>query len=145
MKVLVQRVKEASVSVDGSIIGQINRGLLVFLGINQGDNEAICEKMLQKVLAYRMFSDDEGRMNLNVQQVEGELLIVSQFTLVANTNKGLRPSFSSAGSPDKSRELYETFISLAKKSSVSVSVGQFGADMQVSLVNDGPVTFMLEL
>ncbi len=144
MKALLQRVRQASVKVDEVIIGEIGAGLLVFVGVNKLDTEASCRKMLDKVLGYRMFSDEHGKMNLNLKQVSGELLVVSQFTLVADTQKGLRPSFSSAGLPEESRILYEKFIQFAKEAGIAVSAGQFGADMQVSLINDGPVTFMLE-
>ena len=141
MKVLLQRVSRASVEVAGKELGAIKSGLLVFLGVNKQD----CQKMLDKVLSYRMFSDADGKMNLNVQQVSGELLVISQFTLVADTHKGLRPSFSSAGQPDVSERLYELFIAMAKDKGITVNAGQFGADMQVSLVNDGPVTFLLNI
>lgn len=145
VKALLQRVKQASVRVDGHVVGEINEGLLVFLGVNKFDSDESCKKMLDKVLAYRMFSDEQGRMNLNLRQVRGELLVVSQFTLVADTQKGLRPSFSSAGLPEESERLYERFIYLASEVGVSVRAGQFGADMQVSLINDGPVTFLLNV
>ena len=145
MKALLQIVSRASVEVAGEEVGAIKSGLLIFLGVDKGDSESSCEKMLEKVLGYRVFSDSDGKMNLNVQQVSGELLVVSQFTLVADTQKGLRPSFSRAGRPDESKRLYELFISLAETKGLSVEVGQFGADMQVSLINDGPVTFLLEI
>lgn len=145
MKVLLQRVSQASVEVAGKELGAIKFGLLVFLGVHKEDTEEICQKMLEKVLGYRMFSDNEGKMNLNVQQVSGELLIISQFTLVADTQKGLRPGFSSAGRPSESERLYELFITMAKNKGVVVRTGQFGADMRVSLINDGPVTFLLEI
>jgi D-tyrosyl-tRNA(Tyr) deacylase len=144
MKALLQRVKQASVSVNDELVGEIQSGLLVFLGVEKNDTEESCLKLLDKVVSYRIFADDQGKMNKSLLQVHGELLVVSQFTLVADTKKGLRPSFSSAGSPDEGRRLYEVFISGAKERGVKVSVGQFGADMQVALVNDGPVTFMLE-
>jgi len=145
MKALLQRVTQASVQVDGQVVGEINAGLLVFLGVNKSDTDESCNKMLNKVLSYRVFSDELGKMNLNLRQIGGELLVVSQFTLVADTQKGLRPSFSSAGLPDKSERLYERFINMAHESGISVKMGLFGADMQVSLVNDGPVTFLLEI
>jgi D-tyrosyl-tRNA(Tyr) deacylase len=145
MKALLQRVRQASVRVDGQLVADISAGLLVFLGVNKFDSDASCKKLLDKVLAYRMFSDEQGKMNLNLRQVYGELLVVSQFTLVADTQKGLRPSFSSAGLPYESECLYEKFIHLASEVGVSVKAGRFGADMQVSLVNDGPVTFILEV
>lgn len=145
MKALLQRVNHAAVEVDGKIVGEIQKGMLVFLGIEKTDTDAVCKRLLDKVLGYRMFSDEHGKMNLNLKQVSGELLVVSQFTLVADTKKGLRPSFSEAGLPDISNQLYERFISFAQKEGVSVKTGQFGADMSVSLINDGPVTFLLEL
>tara|TARA_R110001592_G_scaffold363077_1_gene680058 strand:+ start:29273 stop:29710 length:438 start_codon:yes stop_codon:yes gene_type:complete len=144
MKALLQRVKQASVKVDERLVGQINSGLLVFLGVNKFDTDESCKKLLDKVLSYRIFPDEQGKMNLSLKQVSGELLVVSQFTLVADTQKGLRPSFSLAGLPDESERLYEKFISLASEQGVSVKMGRFGADMQVFLINDGPVTFMLE-
>lgn len=145
MKALLQRVAHAAVHVDGECIGEINRGLLVLLGVEKTDDEQLCEKLLDKVLAYRVFADEQGRMNLSLMDVEGELLVVSQFTLVADTRKGLRPSFSSAGLPEESERLYLKFIEGAQKKGVQVSSGCFGADMQVSLVNDGPVTFLLSV
>jgi len=144
MKALLQRVKQASVKVNDELVGEIQSGLLVFLGVEKNDTEESCLKLLEKVVSYRIFADDQGKMNKSLLQVHGELLVVSQFTLVADTKKGLRPSFSSAGSPDEGRRLYEVFISGAEERGVKVGVGQFGADMQVALVNDGPVTFMLE-
>ncbi len=145
MKALLQRVKKASVQVENEVLGEIEYGLLVFLGVEKTDTEIECKKLLDKVLAYRMFSDAAGKMNLNLRQVSGELLVISQFTLVADTQKGLRPSFSSAGLPDESKRLYEKFVCLAKEQQVVVKTGRFGADMQVSLINDGPVTFLLEV
>lgn len=145
MKALLQRVKQASVRVDDQIVGEIGGGLLVFLGVSKLDTDEHCQKMLEKVLSYRMFADEDGKMNLNLKQISGELLVVSQFTLVADTQKGLRPSFSSAGLPEESFRLYSSFIEQAKNQGVKVQSGQFGADMQVSLVNDGPVTFLLSV
>ena len=145
MKALLQRVSHAAVEVDGKIVGEIQAGLLVFLGVEKTDSDDHCKRLLDKILAYRVFSDEHGKMNLNLMQVAGELLVVSQFTLVADTQKGLRPGFSKAGLPEASRRLYERFIFLAQEKGISVEAGQFGADMQVSLVNDGPVTFLLEL
>lgn len=144
MKALIQRVRHATVEVNGESVAEIQSGLLVFLGVEKEDTDEICKKLLDKVSAYRIFSDEHDKMNLNLMQVSGELLVVSQFTLVADTKKGLRPSFSKAGLPDESRRLYECFILFAQEKGISVKSGQFGADMQVSLVNDGPVTFLLE-
>ena len=144
MKALIQRVSHADVGVNGEFVAEIQSGLLVFLGVEKTDTDEICQKLLDKVLAYRVFSDSDGKMNLNLMQVFGELLVVSQFTLVADTKKGLRPSFFKAGLPDESRRLYERFIWFAQEKGISVQSGQFGANMQVSLVNDGPVTFLLD-
>lgn len=145
MKALIQRVTEASVSVKGDTIGSIGPGLLVLLGIEQQDNDSSVEKMAERLLAYRIFSDTEGKMNLSVRDIAGSLLIVSQFTLAADTRKGLRPSFSCAAKPDQARWLYESLANTIKQRGITVATGQFAADMQVSLVNDGPVTFMLEI
>ncbi|ULJ69662.1 D-aminoacyl-tRNA deacylase [Wielerella bovis] len=144
MIALIQRVKQAKVEVSGETVGQIQGGLLVLLGVEQGDNRAVADKLLDKVLAYRVFSDEAGKMNWNVQQANGALLVVSQFTLAADTNKGLRPSFSGAGKPDEARDLYVYFC---EQSALRIHTerGVFGADMQVSLTNDGPVTFWLQI
>ena len=139
---LIQRVSSAKVEVDGNIVGEIDAGLLLLLGVEKSDTEAQLEKLLNKVLNYRVFGDDRGHMNLSLLDVKGDLLVVSQFTLAADTKKGLRPSFSSAAPPDIAETLYEQFVSQASQS-VSVQTGRFGADMKVSLTNDGPVTFML--
>jgi len=145
MKALIQRVTSASVQINGETVGSIDKGLLLFLGVEKGDDSACALKLLDKVLRYRVFSDESGKMNLSLKDISGELLIISQFTLVADTRKGLRPSFSKAGSPDESRALYEYFIQEAGKSGLRIQAGQFGADMNVGLQNDGPVTFMLEV
>lgn len=144
MKGLIQRVQHASVDVAGARVGEIKHGLLLLLGVERDDTEACADKLLKKVLAYRVFADDNGRMNLNLQQSEGGLLIVSQFTLVADTAKGLRPGFSNGASPERGKELYDYFVQQAKSLHPEIATGQYGADMQVSLLNDGPVTFMLE-
>lgn len=144
MKALIQRVSSASVDVNGERIGEINKGILVLLGVEREDNNAAADKLLKKIINYRIFPDAEGKMNLNLQQIDGELLIVSQFTLVADTKKGLRPGFSSGASPELGEALYQYVIEEAKKKIPNVATGQYGADMQVSLVNDGPVTFWLE-
>lgn len=143
MLALIQRVTSASVSVDTETVGKIEKGLLVFLGIEKNDVRTDAEKLVNKVLAYRVFSDDEDKMNLSVRDVQGGLLIVSQFTLAADTNKGLRPSFTSAKPPQEAEELYQYFLDQAQNQYDLISSGKFGADMQVSLVNDGPVTFLL--
>lgn len=144
MKALIQRVSSASVHIDGNSVGQIEQGILLLLGIEEGDTFQAADKLLQKILAYRVFSDKEGKMNLDLQQTEGGLLIVSQFTLVADTKKGLRPGFSAGASPQLGEELYNYFIEQAKRLHPIVETGRFGADMQVHLINNGPVTFWLE-
>ena len=143
MKALIQRVKRASVEVDGLVTGEINQGILLLLGVEKNDTQELARRLLQKVLNYRIFSDGEGKMNLNVQQVQGQLLVVSQFTLVADTQKGTRPGFSKGAGPELGEALYDYFVEQAKLTT-DARTGRFGADMQVSLVNDGPVTFMLE-
>lgn len=144
MLALIQRVNNAHVTVAGETVGAIGQGLLVLLGIEREDSVAEAERLLKKVLAYRVFADGEGKMNLSVQDVQGGLLVVSQFTLVADTGKGLRPSFSGAKAPSEAEQLYDWFVSEARKAHSMVAAGRFGADMQVSLVNDGPVTFLLK-
>ena len=144
MLALIQRVSSASVTVEGEVIGSINQGLLLLLGIEKADTEQHADKLLKKVLAYRVFADEAGKMNLGVQEVGGGLLVVSQFTLAADTAKGLRPSFSSAKSPAEAEQLYDYFLAEARNAHHDVACGRFGADMQVSLVNDGPVTFLLK-
>jgi D-tyrosyl-tRNA(Tyr) deacylase len=143
MKALIQRVTEASVTIAGETVSSINSGLVVLLGVEREDSSADVDKLLHKVSHYRIFSDDNDKMNLNVQQVNGSLLIVSQFTLAAETKKGLRPGFSTAAVPAVAEALYEEFINKAKAQGISVGTGQFGADMKVALINDGPVTFWL--
>lgn len=143
MQGLIQRVKSAKVEVDQQVIGQIAQGTLLLLGVEKHDDKQAVDKLLHKVANYRIFSDDNGKMNLSLQDIQGELLVVSQFTLAANTKKGMRPSFSSAASPEQAQELYEYFVSQAKALGLKVATGQFAADMQVSLCNDGPVTFNL--
>ena len=144
MIALIQRVSEAQVSVDDSVVGKIDNGLLVLLGVEKDDDEAKAKRLLERVATYRVFSDDMGKMNLNVQQVQGELLVVSQFTLPADTSKGTRAGFSRGAAPDDARRLYDYFC---QQSSLLLptQTGQFAADMQVSLVNDGPVTFWLQV
>ena len=147
MKALIQRVKHASVEVDGVEVGAINQGLLVLLGVGSEDNEAIADKLLHKILNYRVFSDEEGKMNLNLQQIEGGLLVVSQFTLMADTAKGMRPGFSRGAHPTLAKSLYDYTVAQAKTvyDEKRIATGIFAADMQVSLLNDGPVTFLLEV
>ncbi|MDO3380842.1 D-aminoacyl-tRNA deacylase [Gilvimarinus algae] len=143
MRGLIQRVSRASVTVDGQCVGEIDQGLLLLLGVEREDNRASADKLLKKVLAYRVFSDEQGKMNLNVAQVDGGVLAVSQFTLAADTSKGLRPGFSTAASPGQARELYDYFVGELKACHPRVATGEFAANMQVSLINDGPVTFLL--
>ena len=144
MIALIQRVSSAKVEVDGEIVGQIGKGLLVLLGVEKDDDRAKADKLAEKVLNYRVFSDENDKINLNVQQVAGEVLVVSQFTLVADTQKGLRPSFSKGATPSLANELYEYFAQKCGEK-VKVECGRFAADMQVSLTNNGPVTFWLQV
>ncbi len=144
MKALLQRVRSARVDVAGECVGEIGPGLLVLLGLDKGDAMANGEKLIDKLLAYRVFSDDEGRMNRSVVDSGGGVLLVSQFTLSADTRKGLRPSFSSALPPAEAEALFAELLAYLQSRHPTVASGRFGADMQVSLVNDGPVTFLLE-
>ena len=141
---LIQRVSAASVTVDKGVIGEINQGMLLLLGVQKADSPLEADRLLKKILNYRIFSDDAGKMNLSLSDVSGGLLVVPQFTLAADTKKGLRPSFSSAAPPELAEQLYGYFLSQACIHHTAVQSGQFGAHMQVSLCNDGPVTFMLE-
>lgn len=143
MKGLIQRVSSARVDVEGSCVGAIDGGLLLLLGVERGDSEANADRLLDKVLAYRVFADSRQKMNLSVSDTGGGVLVVSQFTLVADTRKGLRPSFSSAAEPAVAERLYHYFVERLRRRHARVGCGVFAADMQVSLVNDGPVTFML--
>jgi D-tyrosyl-tRNA(Tyr) deacylase len=145
MLALLQRVKEARVDVAGQTIGAIGQGLLVLLCAERGDSEALADKLLAKILKLRIFSDDAGKMNKNVVDVGGGLLIVSQFTLAADTSSGNRPSFTNAAPPDEGRRLYDYFVEQARASHPMVQTGQFAADMQVHLVNDGPVTIPVRM
>lgn len=145
MKVLIQRVKKAEVTVDSQSIGAISQGLLAFIGIEKHDDQHLLDKMLHKLLNYRVFPDDSGKMNLSVSDIQGGILAISQFTIAADTQKGLRPSFSSAAAPEHALALYTYFIEQLFLRHTSVATGEFAADMQVSLINDGPVTFMLEV
>ncbi|MBN7799087.1 D-aminoacyl-tRNA deacylase [Parahaliea mediterranea] len=145
MKALIQRVSSAAVCVNGDCIGEIGPGLLVLLGLDRGDDETRAARLLDKVLRYRVFADDEGRMNRSVADTGGGVLLVSQFTLSAETRKGLRPSFTSAMPPVEAEVLYDECCKLLRARHGNCAFGRFGADMQVSLVNDGPVTFLLEL
>ena len=145
MIALLQRVLQASVTVDGQVIGEIDPGLLALVCAERGDTDAACEKLAKKMLAYRIFSDENGKMNKSVTDVGGSLLVVSQFTLAADTAKGLRPSFTPAAAPDEGRRLYELFVQHVKASGLNTQTGEFGADMKVALINDGPVTFWLKV
>ncbi|WP_062379280.1 D-aminoacyl-tRNA deacylase [Pseudomonas abietaniphila] len=144
MKGLLQRVRGARVDVEGATVGAIDQGLLVLVGIEPQDTRASADKLLHKLLNYRVFSDADGKMNLSLSDVGGGLLLVSQFTLAADTRSGMRPSFSKAAPPALGAELFDYLLEKAKTSHSTVASGQFGADMQVHLVNDGPVTFLLE-
>jgi len=145
MKALLQRVSEARVTVGAECVGEIGPGLLVLLGLDAGDDLALGERMLDKMLAYRVFGDDEGRMNRNVREAGGGVLLVSQFTLSADTRKGLRPGFSSAMAPPEAKTLYGRMLESLRRRHSPVAAGVFAADMRVALVNDGPVTFLLEM
>ncbi len=142
---LLQRVSQASVVVDGETIGAIGRGLMVLVCAEKGDTEREADALLAKLLGYRVFSDEAGKMNRSVADVEGGLLLVPQFTLAADTRSGTRPSFSPAAAPDDGRRLFERFVRQARERHGKVETGRFGADMQVSLTNDGPVTFWLRI
>jgi len=148
MRALLQRVTTASVTVNEAVVGEISQGVLVFLAVQKNDSEAEATKLLNKIFKYRVFVDQQQKMNLSVGDIAGGVLIVSQFTLAADTQKGLRPSFSSAAEPQFARSLYDFFVrkarAISEQNDVTIATGVFGADMQVSLVNDGPVTFLLE-
>ncbi|PJE17475.1 D-aminoacyl-tRNA deacylase [Legionella sp.] len=144
MLTVVQRVNDAKVVVDKQTVGEITQGLLILCGFESQDTEATLLRMLEKCLNYRIFSDAQGKMNLSLKEVNGGLLLVPQFTLMADTKKGLRPSFSNAASPDSSLTLFQRLIDLAREKYASVASGQFGANMKVHLCNDGPVTFLLQ-
>ena len=142
---LIQRVSHAKVDVENKTIGQIEQGILLLLGVQKNDTHEQMEKLVTKVLNCRIFSDENGKMNLNLKQVRGQLLVVSQFTLAADTKKGNRPGFSNAGEPTMSKTLYQDFIRMARQQGIDVESGEFGANMQVTSCNDGPVTFWLEV
>ncbi len=144
MRFVIQRVREASVSVDGKVIGQIGHGLLVFVGVSDSDNRQIADKMTDKMTKLRIFDDADGKTNLSISDVGGEFLVISQFTLYADCRKGNRPSFTLAGKPDMAEELYEYIMEKKKKKGFPVARGEFGADMKVSILNDGPFTILLD-
>ncbi len=145
MIALLQRVSRADVAVDREIVGAIERGLLVLVGVERGDGEREADRLLERLLSYRVFADNAGKMNLSVQEVAGGLLLVPQFTLAADTNKGMRPGFSAAASPEEGRRLFDYFAAQARAKHSPVGCGRFGADMKVTLTNDGPVTFWLQV
>lgn len=145
MIALIQRVSEAAVHVNENVVGEISNGILALIGVEKGDSEKQADRLLERVLAYRIFPDEQGRMNLDVRQADGNLLLVSQFTLAANTNKGNRPSFTSAAAPTDGERLFDYFVQRARSVMPGTQTGRFGADMKVRMVNDGPVTFWLQV
>lgn len=144
MRLVIQRVKRASVEVDNKIVGNIEKGFLVLLGVGPEDTKETADFLVQKLVKLRIFEDENGKMNLNIKDAQGDLLIVSQFTLYADCSGGNRPSFTNAAKPDKANELYEYFIEKCREENIKVEHGIFAADMQVELLNDGPVTILLE-
>ncbi len=145
MIALIQRVTEARVEVDGRVVGAIGRGIVALVGVERGDGEAQAERLVERVLGYRIFPDADGRMNLSLLDIKGELLTVPQFTLAADTNKGARAGFSAAASPEEGVRFFDLFVKIARQKIPQTKTGRFGADMKVSLVNDGPVTFWLQV
>ncbi len=144
MRFVIQRVRHASVAVEGEVIGQIEKGFLVLIGVSREDSRETADKMMRKLLNMRIFEDEQGKTNLALKDVDGQLLMISQFTLYANCKKGNRPSFIEAGAPDMANELYEYCVSLAKDAGFYTQTGSFGADMKVELLNDGPFTIILD-
>lgn len=144
MRAVVQRVKEASCRVDGEIVGKIDKGILLFLGVGQGDEDKDLNYLVDKVVGLRIFSDDEGKMNLSLEDIEGEILIISQFTLYGDVRKGKRPSFTNSAAPDLGEKFYKQFIEEVKSRGIKAETGVFGADMDIELINDGPVTILLD-
>lgn len=144
MKIVIQRVSESHVKVDGSIVGEIGKGLMLLIGIDENDTEADADWLVQKILNLRIFGDDEGKLNLSVQDIKGEILCISQFTLIADYKKGNRPSFIKAAKPDQAIPLFDYFKKEISKSGLKTESGIFGADMKVSLINDGPVTIVMD-
>ena len=141
---LLQRVTQSSVTVNKEVVGQIGAGLLVLVGVQKHDTEQLAERLIDRLLGYRVFPDEQGKMNLSLNDTQGGILLVPQFTLAADTQKGMRPSFSSAAPPEIGERLFNTIVDLARQKHKDVATGIFGADMQVALINDGPVTFSLE-
>ena len=144
MKFVIQRVNHASVKVDGNVVGKIDKGYMVLIGISENDTKEIADKMIKKMIGLRIFEDENGKTNISLKDVPGELLLISQFTLYADCKKGNRPSFINAGKPDMANEMYEYIISKCKEEIEVVEQGEFGADMKVSLLNDGPFTIVLD-
>ena len=144
MRAVIQRVSQASVSVDNELVGRIDQGMLVLLGVEQNDSPADLAYMVKKTIGLRIFEDQEGKMNLSIQQVVGQMLVVSQFTLLGDMRKGNRPSFVDAAPPEQANKMYERFVSSIRDESIEAQTGVFGANMQVQLVNDGPVTILLD-
>jgi D-tyrosyl-tRNA(Tyr) deacylase len=144
MRAVVQRVSRAEVRIDGRVVGRVGLGFVVLLGVASGDNDADAAFLVDRIVGMRIFADAAGKMNLSIAQADGAMLVVSQFTLLADTNSGRRPSFTKAAAPDEARRLYEHFLSLARTRDVKVETGEFGATMEVDLVNDGPVTIILD-
>jgi len=144
MKVVLQRVKNASVKVEDKVVGQVGPGFLVLLGVKEGDSEKQVDYLVEKIINLRVFEDEQGKMNRSLLDIGGELLVVSQFTLYANCDKGRRPSFIEAAQPEEGRRLYELFVEKARQHGLKVETGEFGAMMEVGLVNEGPVTIILE-
>lgn len=145
MIALIQRALSASVKVAGETIAEIGPGILILLGVEKGDDQQKVQRLCDRILGYRIFADENGKMNLNVQQAGGNLLVVSQFTLAADTQKGMRPSFSGGADPEQAERLYEFFIGCCRETGIITETGRFAANMQVALVNDGPVTFWLQV
>ena len=144
MRFVIQRVKHSSVTVDGNVIGSIGKGFMVLIGVEDSDTKAVADKMISKLIGLRVFQDENDKMNLSLKDVDGELLLISQFTLYADCKKGNRPSFIKAGKPDMANEMYQYIIAECKKQIPVVEQGEFGADMKVELLNDGPVTIILD-
>jgi D-aminoacyl-tRNA deacylase len=145
MIALIQRVTEAAVTVNGEVVGSIGRGIVALVAVQPGDSRSTADRLLERILGYRIFEDGEGRMNLALTEVGGELLLVSQFTLAADTRKGMRAGFSTAADPHTGQQLFEYLVAKARTTGTRIAIGRFGAHMRVSLINDGPVTFWLEV